>query len=181
MEEALGKEEEEVQKMKNQLDEISSELHLALDKKSQLESQISHSDNILREYEQKIISAVGLLQSFREERENLQIERDNALREAEELRRRRGQGETSNSSAPQYLSEISFSEIQEATRNFDPSMKIGEGGFGSMYKGYLRHTQVAIKMLHSHSLQGPTEFQQEVSCQLLDQVPDQWIDTHLVI
>lgn len=160
IEEALSKEEEELGKMKNQQDEVLEELRIAMDQKSSLESQIAETDQIVKELEQKIISAVELLQSYHQERSELQIERDNALREAEELRRR--QGDTLSGTFPQYFSEFSFSEIEEATRNFHPSLKIGEGGYGSIYKGSLRHTPVAIKMLHSHSLQGPQEFQQEV-------------------
>ncbi|XP_030513673.1 U-box domain-containing protein 33-like isoform X2 [Rhodamnia argentea] len=160
IEEALAKEEEELGKMKNQRDEVLEELRIALDQKSSLESQIAETDQIVNELEQKIISAVELLQSYHQERNELQIERDNALRKAEELRSR--QGDTLSATFPQYFSEFSFSEIEEATRNFHPSLKIGEGGYGSIYKGSLRHTPVAIKMLHSHSLQGPQEFQQEV-------------------
>lgn len=59
--------------------------------------------------------------------------------------------------------EFSFSEIEEATCNFNPSLKIGEGGYGNVFKGILRHTEVAIKMLNPNSSQGTSEFQQEVS------------------
>ena len=96
----------------------------------------------------------------REVLKNMKMERDNTLREVEELRRKQGEGTSTN--MPQFFSEFSFSEIEEATRNFDLSLKIGEGGYGSIYKGLLRYTQVAIKMLHAHSMQGPSEFQQEV-------------------
>lgn len=160
VEEDLAKEEEALNKIKNERDEVVEELRIALDLQSSLESQIAETDQIVEELEQKIISAVKLLQSYRYERDELQIERDIALREAEELRRR--QGDTSSGTFLQYFSEFSFLEIQEATQNFHPSLKIGEGGYGSIYKGSLRHTQVAIKRLHSHSMQGPQEFQQEV-------------------
>ena len=63
---------------------------------------------------------------------------------------------------PQFFSEFSFSEIEEATHHFDPSLKIGEGGYGNIYKGILGQTQVAVKMRRSNSMQGPAEFQQEV-------------------
>lgn len=109
--------------------------------------------------EQKILSAVELLQNYKREREDLQIQRDNALIEAEELRRNQSAG----GYLPQFYTEFPFREIEEATRNFDPSLKIGEGGYGSIYKGFLRHTMVAIKILHSDSSQGPSEFQQEVN------------------
>ncbi|KAM6601120.1 hypothetical protein CsatA_020729 [Cannabis sativa] len=160
VEEAVAKEKEELDKIKNQRNEVAEELRAAQDQKLLLESQIAESDEMVKKLEEKIISAVELLQSYKKERDDLQVERDNALREAEELRRNQGEG--TNTHIPQFFSEFSFFEIEEATNNFDPSLKIGEGGYGSIYRGLLRHTQVAIKMLHAHSMQGPTEFQQEV-------------------
>lgn len=160
VEELLAKEQENLRKMKNQHDEVMEELRIALDQKSSLESQIAASEHMVEELEQKIISAVELLKTYRKERDELQTERDNALKEAEELKKK--QGEASSTHVPEFFSEFSFSELEEATRNFDPSLQIGEGGYGSIHKGVLRYTQVAIKMLHSHSMQGPTEFQQEV-------------------
>lgn len=160
IEEALVREREELDKMKKQRDEVVEELRAAQNLKTSLENQIVESDEMVKNLEQKIISAVNLLQSYKKEREELQTERDNALREAEELRREQGEGTSSH--MPQFFSEFLFSEIEEATNNFDLSLKIGEGGYGSIYKGVLRNTLVAIKMLHAHSMQGPSEFQQEV-------------------
>ncbi|XVF22541.1 hypothetical protein REPUB_Repub12eG0181000 [Reevesia pubescens] len=160
IEEALAKEKEELDKMNTQRDEVMGELQGALDQKSSLEKKILESENVIKELEEKIITAVELLKNYKNERDELQMERDNALKEAEELRKSRA--ETSGAHMPQFFTEFSFSEIEEATRNFDPTLKIGEGGYGSIYKGLLRQTTVAIKILHSHSLQGPSEFQQEV-------------------
>ncbi|KAM1707581.1 hypothetical protein ACFX13_000721 [Malus domestica] len=160
MEEELTKERQELEKMKKRRDEVMEELRAALDQKSLLESQIAESDQMVMSLEQKIISAVELLKNYKRERDELHVERDNALREAEELREK--QGEASSSHIPQFFSEFSFAEIEEATQNFNPSLKIGEGGYGSIFKGSLRHTQVAIKTLNAHSKQGPSEFQQEV-------------------
>ncbi|KAI4355079.1 hypothetical protein L6164_003887 [Bauhinia variegata] len=160
VEEALEKEKVELESMKNQHNKIEEELRLALDQKSSLEIRLASTEHMVRELEQKIISAVDLLQSYNKERDELQSQRDEALREAEELRKK--QGETSSTHVPQLFSDFYFAEIEEATGNLNPSLKIGEGGYGSIYKGLLRHTEVAIKMLHSDSLQGPSEFQQEV-------------------
>ncbi|WCJ22783.1 U-box domain-containing protein kinase family protein [Euphorbia peplus] len=159
-EKALAKEKVELEKMKNEVDEVMKELQNATNLKKSLERRISDSDVMVKELEQKIISAVDLLQNYKKEKDELHMERDYALKEAEELRK--SQAESSSSHMPQFYSEFCFSEIEEATHNFDPSRKIGEGGYGSIYKGLLHHTQVAIKVLHSHSLQGPSEFQQEV-------------------
>ncbi|KAG2666001.1 hypothetical protein I3760_15G034800 [Carya illinoinensis] len=53
-------------------------------------------------------------------------------------------------------------EIEVATEKFSQSMKIGEGGYGPVYKGILDHTPVAIKVLRPDAAQGRKQFQQEV-------------------
>ncbi|GJQ94558.1 G-type lectin S-receptor-like serine/threonine-protein kinase [Tanacetum coccineum] len=60
---------------------------------------------------------------------------------------------------------FSLHEIAEATDNFSINNKIGEGGFGPVYKGVLedgRH--VAVKRLAETSQQGLDEFKNEVIC-----------------
>jgi hypothetical protein len=56
----------------------------------------------------------------------------------------------------------SIEEIEAATEKFSASMKIGEGGYGPVYKGRLDHTPVAIKVLRPDAAQGRKQFQQEV-------------------
>ncbi|PKA65362.1 putative LRR receptor-like serine/threonine-protein kinase [Apostasia shenzhenica] len=54
-------------------------------------------------------------------------------------------------------------QIQAATSNFHASNKIGEGGFGSVYKGLLSDgTIIAVKQLSSKSTQGNREFLNEI-------------------
>ncbi|KAL7212739.1 hypothetical protein ACSBR2_015425 [Camellia fascicularis] len=54
-------------------------------------------------------------------------------------------------------------QIKAATQNFSPAMKLGEGGFGSVYKGVLLNgTAIAVKQLSSKSGQGIREFVNEV-------------------
>ncbi|XP_024033175.1 U-box domain-containing protein 51 isoform X1 [Citrus clementina] len=53
-------------------------------------------------------------------------------------------------------------EIEEATDKFSEAMKIGEGGYGPVYRGKLDHTPVAIKVLRPDAAQGKRQFQQEV-------------------
>ncbi|KAK7261666.1 hypothetical protein RIF29_27982 [Crotalaria pallida] len=53
-------------------------------------------------------------------------------------------------------------EIEVATHYFDNALKIGEGGYGPVYKGVLDHTDVAIKALRPDITQGERQFQQEV-------------------
>ncbi|KAK4793725.1 hypothetical protein SAY86_024160 [Trapa natans] len=53
-------------------------------------------------------------------------------------------------------------EIEAATENFAASRKIGEGGYGPVYKCFLDHTPVAIKVLRPDAAQGLSQFQQEI-------------------
>lgn len=58
---------------------------------------------------------------------------------------------------------FSLRHIKAATKNFDPANKIGEGGFGSVYKGHLSDgTVIAVKQLSSKSKQGNREFVTEI-------------------
>ncbi|KAD3066740.1 hypothetical protein E3N88_34620 [Mikania micrantha] len=54
-------------------------------------------------------------------------------------------------------------QIKIATNDFDVANKIGEGGFGSVYKGVLPNgTLIAVKQLSSKSKQGNREFLNEL-------------------
>ncbi|XP_061341262.1 U-box domain-containing protein 33-like isoform X1 [Gastrolobium bilobum] len=160
LEEELEKAKEQLDNMRSIRDKVNEELRLALDQKSSLENQIESTELMIKELEEKMTSDADLLQNYKNELDDLKMQRDNALREAEELKSK--QGEASSTHFLQLFSEFSFPEIKEATSNFDPSLKIGEGGYGSIFKGILCRTEVAIKTLDPKSKQGPSEFQQEV-------------------
>ncbi|KAL6875792.1 hypothetical protein ACP4OV_013305 [Aristida adscensionis] len=56
-----------------------------------------------------------------------------------------------------------FPQVLEATSNFSEENKLGQGGFGPVYKGQLPDgLQIAVKRLASHSGQGFNEFKNEV-------------------
>ncbi|XP_054816850.1 receptor-like protein kinase FERONIA [Prosopis cineraria] len=59
---------------------------------------------------------------------------------------------------------FSIAEIRAATNNFDELFKVGVGGFGNVYKGYIDGglTPVAIKRLKPGSQQGVHEFKTEI-------------------
>ncbi|THG19382.1 G-type lectin S-receptor-like serine/threonine-protein kinase At4g27290 isoform X1 [Camellia sinensis] len=58
-----------------------------------------------------------------------------------------------------------FATISKATDDFSISNKIGEGGFGPVYKGTLEEgQQIAVKRLSKSSRQGLDEFKNEVLC-----------------
>ncbi|CAL5082731.1 unnamed protein product [Urochloa decumbens] len=55
-----------------------------------------------------------------------------------------------------------FEDIVAATENFSEACKIGQGGFGKVYKAVLSGKEVAIKRLSKDSEQGTKEFRNEV-------------------
>uniref|UniRef100_A0A2N9FHW5 RING-type E3 ubiquitin transferase n=1 Tax=Fagus sylvatica TaxID=28930 RepID=A0A2N9FHW5_FAGSY len=115
--EALAKEKEDHEKVKNQRDQVMEELRISQEEKALIKSQIA---------------------GLQREKNELQMERDNALKEAEELRRKLAEA---SRHMPQFFSEFLLSEIEEATQGFDESLKIGQGG-------QLRHPNL-VKLIGS--------------------------------
>ncbi|XXG69357.1 hypothetical protein AAC387_Pa06g2245 [Persea americana] len=63
----------------------------------------------------------------------------------------------------QELQFIDFGTIQHSTNNFSSENKLGQGGFGTMYKGMLVDgKEIAVKWLSIGSSQGLKEFRNEV-------------------
>ncbi|KAL0799671.1 hypothetical protein Bca101_054846 [Brassica carinata] len=56
----------------------------------------------------------------------------------------------------------SVQEIEEGTDNFAESRKVGEGGYGPVFRGHLDHTSVAVKVLRPDAAQGRSQFHKEV-------------------
>ncbi|KAF8046438.1 hypothetical protein N665_3695s0001 [Sinapis alba] len=58
---------------------------------------------------------------------------------------------------------FAYSELKTATQDFNPSNKLGEGGFGSVYKGNLKDgREIAVKVLSAGSRQGKGQFVAEI-------------------
>ncbi|XP_065878942.1 probable serine/threonine-protein kinase PBL23 [Euphorbia lathyris] len=69
---------------------------------------------------------------------------------------------------------FSYWELATATNNFDEEFFLGEGGFGTVYKGFVAKIQrhVAIKQLDRNGLQGNREFFSEILMLSLVQDPN---------
>jgi len=132
VEEALVKAKEELEKVTNQKDQVMEELRISQEKEISLKIQNAELHKKMNE---------------------LLMERDNALKEAEGLRRMTDHDQ---------FSEFPLFELEEATQKFDESRKIGQGGYGNIYKALLRQKEVAIKMLQSLGTHGTSQFQMEV-------------------
>ncbi|KAG6578771.1 Serine/threonine-protein kinase PCRK1, partial [Cucurbita argyrosperma subsp. sororia] len=68
------------------------------------------------------------------------------------------------------LRDFTFSDLKAATKNFSRSLMIGEGGFGSVYRGAIRNSEdphkridIAVKQLSRRGLQGHKEWVTEVN------------------
>ncbi|KGN56317.1 L-type lectin-domain containing receptor kinase IX.1 [Cucumis sativus] len=59
---------------------------------------------------------------------------------------------------------FTYRELTRATKNFDEAGKLGEGGFGGVYKGLLTesNTEIAVKRVSRGSRQGKKEYISEV-------------------
>eukprot|EP00250_Pteridium_aquilinum_P013032 c21090_g1_i1 orf=268-1710(+) len=82
-------------------------------------------------------------------------------------------GEAGQVGGPHYLHAFSYADLRSATRNFKPDSLLGEGGFGSVFKGHIdertfqpaRPNQglvIAVKKLNPDGLQGHNEWLAEL-------------------
>ncbi|PKA52922.1 Serine/threonine-protein kinase [Apostasia shenzhenica] len=85
-----------------------------------------------------------------------------ATKDIEDLRQESGNGN---------VSIFTYNELRIATKNFRPDLVLGEGGFGSVYKGMIdenirsgfESTPVAVKVLNPEGFQGDREWLAEVN------------------
>lgn len=151
LEEALAQQRQELERILNQLDLLKKELPLLQEENPILEHNLREWKSEEKVLTEKIIQAVNLMVTFKENRDKLQIEHDKAagaIRSFRNLWLIKG-------------SVYSFQEINEATHEFDPSWKVGDGKYGSVYKGFLDHRKVFIKMLPSSGSQSNLDFENE--------------------
>ncbi|KAI4372344.1 hypothetical protein MLD38_010586 [Melastoma candidum] len=102
------------------------------------------------------------VEMMKNQNNELQMLLENMLRENEVVSSNQASEPSRRLTRLQSISEFSFSEIQEAINDFDPSLKIDEGPCGCTYKGFLRNTNITLKMLCSDSSEGPSLYHKEV-------------------
>ncbi|KFK29043.1 hypothetical protein AALP_AA7G081200 [Arabis alpina] len=77
-------------------------------------------------------------------------------------RKRSSRAATRDASSPPR--NFSYSSLRRATNSFSPSNRLGQGGFGVVFRGTISPStqNVAVKVMDSGSLQGEREFQNEL-------------------
>ncbi|KAH7577941.1 hypothetical protein JRO89_XS01G0318700 [Xanthoceras sorbifolium] len=149
---------EDLEKIKMQWDE---EHFSAWDQRALLEGLVAIIKSRVKELVNKRLLAEEQSQLYKKVQNEFQVENNNVLEVTEDFLEKHVEA-SSNINMHQFFPVFSLSEIHEATCNFDSSLKIAEQEYGSIYKGLLHQTPVAIKVLNLDSLQGPSGFQQEV-------------------
>ncbi|KAG4914560.1 hypothetical protein JHK87_052117 [Glycine soja] len=97
-----------------------------------------------------------------------------ALKEAEEMRKLLDNLALTDVRYRRYCIE----EIEAATNYFSELQKIGEGGYGPVYKCYLDHTPVAVKVLRPDASQGKSQFQQDLRFRIAAEIGTRLLFLH---
>ncbi|XP_039142995.1 U-box domain-containing protein 33-like isoform X3 [Dioscorea cayenensis subsp. rotundata] len=146
---------------KNQQDVICEELQKLNEQNSALELQVVDTDDIVKNIEGKLSVIQYSLHSLHENNKVLQGERDNVVRKVRELRRKNEQKLISDGAVN--FPYFSCLELQEATRDFDVALKVGEDEFENVYKGWLRNAAVIIKILNPQGTEVLPDFLRELN------------------
>ncbi|CAH8353947.1 unnamed protein product [Eruca vesicaria subsp. sativa] len=92
-------------------------------------------------------------------------ERLEAEARAEDVRKEKQRLEDALEGGPlqrqQYM-KFEWTDIVDATSSFSDELKIGSGGYGTVYRCNLHHTTVAVKVLHSDKSSLTKQFHQEL-------------------
>ncbi|KAK2643096.1 hypothetical protein Ddye_024859 [Dipteronia dyeriana] len=167
-EDALRTTIEEQDKLLDKKEEVTRELQKTM-------RHVALLDRLAQEANRRCDQATGELRlieasisTLRQEKQRIRRQKIEAARWLERWRSRGQAGAANCNGFNEFVedlpesAEFSLADLQTATCGFSESFKIGQGGFGCVYKGEMLGRTVAIKKLHPHNMQGQSEFQQEV-------------------
>lgn len=149
--------------------EIARELQKTRTNVAVLSSRDQEAESWCKEAAAELVFVEASNASLREEKQILQRQTMEADCWLDRWRSNRDARVTSRNGNSGFLEdvpglvEISLLELDSATCNFSNSFKLGEGVYGCVYKGELLDKTVAVKQFFVHSVQGPLQFQKEVS------------------
>ncbi|XP_078148445.1 U-box domain-containing protein 33-like isoform X2 [Carex rostrata] len=157
-----SQEESELDEIKRERDEVLQDLCRSDKHRDALEVEIVKLRHLVEEFQEKLGEAHSFILQLEKDNDKLQQERVCAVKEANLLRKKVQDLESSRYENQKFC-EFTYEELKEATNGFADSLKIGEGGYGSVYKGLLHGSTVAIKILNPWGMQGKEEFFKEMS------------------
>ncbi|KAJ4759347.1 U-box domain-containing protein kinase family protein [Rhynchospora pubera] len=160
VEEKLIQERQENNHLRSQIDDICNKLQEAEKRKIENEQRNIELEQVTKKLEDKLLDVEHLIESLKVENHNLQCERDDAVNKLEENKQAQQKMFVHNDLS---INEFSYDELITATRWFAEEQKIGESSSGIVYKGFLRNTPVAVKVLHWNGMKGISEFHREVA------------------
>lgn len=156
-------------KLLGEKEQIDNELKRTMGSIATLDNRAKEANRRQYETSAELKLVQSSIASLRHEKQRIRQQKTEAIRWLERWRNR---GQTGSPKCNEFfgfveelanLAEFSFFDLKTATCNFSESFQLGEGGYGSFFKGEMLGRTVAIKKLHPHNMQGQSEFQKEVN------------------
>ncbi|KAJ0020253.1 hypothetical protein Pint_32364 [Pistacia integerrima] len=167
-EDALGTTIQEQEMLLEEKEKVTGELHKTMRNVALLDSRAQEANRRRDQAAGELKFIQTSIATLQQEKQRLRQQKMEAVRWLERWRSRGQAGATNCNGFIGFVedlpesAEFSLADLQTATCDFSESFKLGEGGFGCVYKGEMLGRTVAIKKLHPHNMQGQSEFQQEV-------------------
>ncbi|XP_031287507.1 U-box domain-containing protein 33-like isoform X1 [Pistacia vera] len=167
-EDALGTMIQEQEVLLEEKEKVTGELHKTMRNVALLDSRAQEANRRRDQAAGELKFIQTSIATLQQEKQRLRQQKMEAVRWLERWRSRGQAGATNCNGFIGFVedlpesAEFSLADLQTATCDFSESFKLGEGGFGCVYKGEMLGRTVAIKTLHPHNMQGQSEFQQEV-------------------
>ncbi|KAL6911282.1 hypothetical protein ACP4OV_000087 [Aristida adscensionis] len=159
VEEMLARERAEMERDRRELDEILDKIQKVNDRSAELELQIVSSERMMSDLEAKLSESHSILDALRRERR-----REDDPATARESTPDESRDAQDGDQEMSFL-RLGYSELDEATKHFDESVRIdggGAGGRGGVYRGDLRDMAVAVKVFSPEVAVGEARFTREV-------------------
>ncbi|CAA3022162.1 U-box domain-containing 33-like isoform X1 [Olea europaea subsp. europaea] len=159
---------QEQEDLVEETEKITYELHKTMRNIALLDSRVREANRRREEVAGELELIQASIATLRKEKQKLQRQKNEATRW---LHRWKSHGQYGDAEPDKTfwltgdtseLAEFSLSDLHAATCNFSESFRIGQGGYGTVYKGEMLDRTVAIKKLHPYAMQGQTEFHKEV-------------------
>ncbi|THU52816.1 hypothetical protein C4D60_Mb10t07920 [Musa balbisiana] len=178
--EIISKDELDQDILYDQLKEVAAEVErskreafIELAKRKQLESEVAEAVNRVKAHEAACEHEVKIREELEDILRTIKLQHEEIKDDIEDNKFENlgSSGHDPSPNCSQLIvygddvydcAEFTLSDLQTATCEFSESFKLGQGGYGCLYKGEIMNRTVMIKRLHQHNVRGQVEFQQEV-------------------